>query len=91
MKKIMFILVAVGVVTAMAGCKETEPVQTVEWYKTHKTEREETLKKCEDNPGELQATPNCINANDARQKLIWGSRKGIKLVPLTAKEMGLKK
>ncbi|MDR2876034.1 MAG: EexN family lipoprotein [Methylobacillus sp.] len=36
--------------------------QTVGWYKTHDAERKEVLAKCNDNPGELQNTPDCINA-----------------------------
>jgi len=82
MNKINILAVVAGVAITMSGCAKTEPVQTVEWFKTHETERKETLKKCEDNPGELQATPNCINANEARQKLIWSSRKGIVPKPI---------
>ena len=28
-----------------------------------------TLKACRDNPGELGKTPNCVNANEARNKV----------------------
>lgn len=77
MNKTTILAVVAGVIMTMAGCTKTEPVQTVEWYKTHETVRKETLKKCEDNPGELQATPNCINANEARGSLMLHSRKGI--------------
>lgn len=49
------------------GCKaeKTEVTQTVEWYTSHDAERGAMLKTCQSNPGELGATPNCINASVA--------------------------
>jgi len=73
----------------LSGCEKTEVVQTVEWYKEHKTERETVLKKCNDNPGELQFTPNCVNANRAKQLLVWSGTKPRQVKPMTAEELGL--
>jgi len=75
MKKfIVFTLIASGI---LVSCTKNEPVQTVQWYKEHAKERLEVINKCKDNPGELATTPNCVNANTAKQELIWSSRKGI--------------
>ena len=47
----------------LTGCLEKkEEVQTVEYYKDHKEERTLKIEECENNPGELSDTPNCINA-----------------------------
>ncbi len=60
---------------ALTGCtKEAlEPVNTVEWYKTHEAEREAMLKKCLNNPGQLAETPNCVNAKEAASRVFLGS------------------
>lgn len=66
--------------------KNEEVVQTVDWYKSHKVEREEVIAKCTDNPGELAATPNCVNASQAASDITWGAEGGIKApAPLTFK------
>ena len=62
MKKCIVLLITLGMLLVLAGCEKT---QTVEWYKTHEAERNAVLKKCKDNPGELQFTPNCQNAYQA--------------------------
>lgn len=49
----------------LAGCGENTPVQTVDWYKLHDSERKATVAKCKTSPGELAASPNCINAQQA--------------------------
>lgn len=84
-KTAVMMLVAVA---ALAGCKEEKPqevVQTVEWFKEHKAERDAQLAKCKSNPGELAATPNCINASRADSSSTWSARGGaIKVAPLPA-------
>jgi hypothetical protein len=61
MKKfILLVLVA-----TLAGCSENTPVQTVDWYKEHSTERKEMLAKCKANPGQLGESANCVNAQQA--------------------------
>ncbi|EJQ0681022.1 EexN family lipoprotein [Pseudomonas aeruginosa] len=90
MKKMM-VLVMAGALSVLAGCKEdkTEVVQSVEWYKAHTAERKDMLAKCNENPGERMATPNCVNASRADSSTTWGARGGgIKPVaPLTADEL----
>lgn len=69
----VFTLIAV-----LAGCKEDKPQEPVEWFKEHQAERELRLAKCNSNPGELAATPNCVNASRADSSSVWSKRGGIK-------------
>lgn len=84
------LLVAGVLLAGLIGCKEDEPaaqVQTVDWYKAHQAERAAILAKCKDNPGQLAATPNCVNASRAESSATWGKRGGIKLpVALTGEQ-----
>jgi len=57
----------------ISGCLEREETQSVSWYKEHKSERAEMLRRCSDNPGELKETPNCQNAVAAEAQLSTGS------------------
>lgn len=50
------------------GCKPTEEVKTADWYQANLPEMEKMITKCRDNPGELDGTPNCKNAEAARQR-----------------------
>lgn len=105
MKKVSVALVAACIV-ALTGCNEekkaeddvkteapkAEVVQTVDWYKAHKDERRAMLDRCHNNPGELAATPNCVNASRAESSATWGSRTGgHRIEPLTASEMNVRK
>lgn len=65
------LIVVMLAVTALAGCKNTH---SVDWYKAHATERLAKLKQCEADPGELQHTPNCVNATKAEAELSLGPR-----------------
>ncbi len=72
MKAISSILLLIASVTGLTGCNEADTSQqtkTVGWFFDHRDELAVTLKACRDNPGELAKTPNCINANDARNKV----------------------
>lgn len=94
MKKLTLTLATIGLLTVLSGCKEEKPVdvvQSVEWYTEHKTERAEVLAKCQNNPGELANTPNCVNASRADSAITWGAKgAGVKVKPLTAEDMKLK-
>ena len=80
-------VMVLALIVVLTGCKEEkhqEVVQTVEWFKEHQAEREAQLAKCNSNPGELAATPNCINASRADSSSVWSKRGGIKTpAPLT--------
>jgi len=61
------------VAAALTGCNDAEMHQqarTVSWFFDHRNELHATLKACRDNPGEHGNTPDCINANEARKKLV---------------------
>ena len=62
------IAIAVLPLLLLIGCeakKEEAKVQTVDWYLAHDAERKATQKECQNNPGELGQTPNCVNASIA--------------------------
>ncbi|EBR8339490.1 hypothetical protein DOC43_23920 [Salmonella enterica subsp. enterica serovar Agona] len=81
MKKLSIVLVVAAV---LAGCGENTPVQTVDWYKAHDTERKAMIAKCKANPGELAASPNCINAQQAQNEKDLSRRGFLKLPPVDA-------
>ena len=80
MKKLSALLFLAAI--ALAGCKENTPVQTVDWYKSHDAERLAMIQKCAANPGELAASPNCINAKTATNHLAVDKRGYQKLTPI---------
>lgn len=80
MKKLSALLFFAAV--ALVGCGEKTPVQTVDWYKTHDAERLAMIEKCAANPGELAASPNCINAKTAANHLAVDKRGYQKLTPI---------
>ena len=62
----------IAVATALTGCNEVDKGQqtkTVGWFLDHRDELAVALKGCRDNPGELGQSPNCINANEARNQV----------------------
>lgn len=86
MKKFTVTLMVAGTLSVLAGCNKDKSaevaVQTVDWYKTHEAERAAMLAKCQSNPGELAATPNCVNANSAKESITWSADGMIKPKPL---------
>ena len=70
---IVFGLVLSGVL-GIVGCTQEalDPVQTVAWYKAHEAERIAMAMKCHNNPGQLDKTPNCINAQQAIDDIAMG-------------------
>ena len=72
MKAIPSILLLITSVSGLTGCNQADTsrhTKTVGWFFDHRDELAVTLKACRDNPGDLAKTPNCINANDARNKV----------------------
>jgi len=65
-------ILLITVAVALASCNEADNGQqakTVGWFLDHREELAVALKGCSNNPGELQKTPNCINANEARNQV----------------------
>ena len=85
MKKLSIALVVAAV---LAGCGENTPVQTVDWYKAHEAERTAMIAKCKTKPGELDASPNCINAVTAANHLTVDKRGYTKRAPINVSEGG---
>ncbi|MDP5803687.1 EexN family lipoprotein [Pseudomonas aeruginosa] len=79
MKKLALSLIVAAV---LAGCGENTPVQTVDWYKAHEAERTAMIDKCKANPGELSASPNCINATKAANELVLDKRGYTRRAPI---------
>ena len=68
MKTISFILLSVLSMGLLSACNEggqAEEIKTVDWYMSNKDAMEAKLKECNNNPGLLENTPNCINAQEA--------------------------
>lgn len=97
MKKLKLSAILIISVLVITGCKEDKPAaaapaMTVDWYKANEQARKDMLAKCNNNPGELAATADCVNATVANEQLVWSSKKenkGIQVKPLTAKDMGM--
>jgi len=65
-------ILALSLAAVLTGCNEADKSQrinTVGWYLDHRDELAAALNTCGDNPGEFAKTPNCINANEARNKI----------------------
>jgi hypothetical protein len=72
MKMMASTLMLIAGVAGLTGCNEvttSRQTKTVGWFFDHRDELAVTLKACRDNPGELGKTPNCVNANEARNKV----------------------
>jgi hypothetical protein len=86
MKNRTTLLVLAAAFLILVGCTEKEAVQTVDWYKVNKIERDVMVGKCANNPGELMSTPNCINAIRAREITSLGAKR-LQLEPLTTEQL----
>jgi PBP1b-binding outer membrane lipoprotein LpoB len=65
--KTLFFVVSIAIL--FSGCQKTEETKTVGWYMKNPDAMESKLKECRSNLGELEGTPNCINADDAYSTL----------------------
>lgn len=86
MKK-SFIFVTV-IAAIISGCGENTPVQTVDWYKENKAERIAMIEKCKADPGRLEASPNCVNAQQADIETANARRGWIKPSPDNSSKKG---
>ncbi|MGV1766919.1 EexN family lipoprotein [Rhizobium rhizogenes] len=67
MKRLIFLTFLIG----LAGCsKQSEHIYSVDELMADQTLLSDIIAKCRSNPGELRATPNCMNAEAAD----WKSR-----------------
>lgn len=75
----------IAVAGILSACHSTEPTRSVEWFVEHRQELKDAIAKCDSNPGELAATPNCINAKRAQGKITWEAKGVIRVEPLKFK------
>ena len=57
-------LLGLSILPAMAAA-----THGVSWYISHPQELHETIATCQDDPGDLASTPDCVNAMDAQREL----------------------
>lgn len=71
MKQIALMIVATAFLTACG--KSAEEIHTVDWFKQPENKQvlTETLTACQNNPGTLGQTPNCVNAEEAERQMLW--------------------
>jgi hypothetical protein len=50
---------------ALAACSPAVPSRDKAWYAAHEAERTSQIAACQNNPGGLGKTPNCVNAQAA--------------------------
>jgi hypothetical protein len=64
---------------AVAGCIRTPeaPVRTVTYFRAHAAERHDWLAHCQDDPGSLGHSANCVNADQAESVEGIGSFKDL--------------
>ena len=74
--KLTFFALCIGVLSipafgGLVSASDEEPTRTVDWYMApeNKAALEAKLQECRSNPGKLEDTPNCINAEEARYKI----------------------
>lgn len=72
----------VAVTGILSACHSTEPTHSVEWFTEHREELKDAIAECNGNPGELAATPNCVNAKRAQAKITWEAKGVIHVEPL---------
>ena len=75
----------IAAVSVLSACHSTEPTRSVEWFVEHRQELKDAVAKCDSNPGELAATPNCINAKRAQGQITWEAKGVIRVEPLKFK------
>ncbi|MDQ8727533.1 EexN family lipoprotein [Bradyrhizobium sp. LHD-71] len=53
----------------VSGDASRQPTRTVAWFIDHRAELQAILGACRDNPGDLGRTTDCINANEADDRI----------------------
>nr|WP_313015161.1 EexN family lipoprotein [Brucella intermedia] len=68
-------LIIVIAALSLAACdnkqSEKKTTNSVQYYLDHAGERKTQISLCDDNPGELDNDPNCINAYEADKKAMF--------------------
>jgi hypothetical protein len=72
MKTIQFLIVSCALI-GLSACEKKaaiEEVRTVDWYLANQDALKAKEAECQNNPGVMGPTPNCINAASARHSLL---------------------
>lgn len=73
MIRLVLLIAVLGAV--LSGC---EKAKTVEWYIEHDAERKAMFEKCNNNPGELGNSPDCVNVGAAVNAVFSGAKQRLK-------------
>ena len=65
MMRVRPFIIAAGGVLAISACARPQPVHGQAYYIAHPNERSAAIADCRADPGDLEKTPNCINASAA--------------------------
>ena len=77
--------IVLSAVVGLSACGRGEPVQTVDWYKAHASERKAMLHHCRYDPGEIALAPNCVSAGKADAILTSDRRGYVQPAPIRTK------
>jgi hypothetical protein len=85
---VKFHCIAVLVLVSLVACTRQPEVahHTVEEYRADKTLRQDTFKRCANDPGSLGKSPDCINAREAERLESIGSLRDSNPLGLDAKK-----
>ena len=56
------VIFVIGAALVLAACGPTKPTRDKAYFTAHAEERAQALADCRNNPGQLGATPDCVNA-----------------------------
>lgn len=59
------LVAGVAAIAALASCSPSGPTHDKAYYAAHEAERTTQLTACQNDPGGLGKTPNCVNAQAA--------------------------
>jgi len=63
-----FLFIAVSALSLASCSNDAQPTHDVQFYLDNPDILKETIEKCRNDPGNLEDTPNCINAEEAAFK-----------------------
>ena len=66
----LFLLISLTFVGLLAACSKTDAATLVADFVKDPMLLKKTVAACEQNPGELAKTPNCVNANSANAHIL---------------------
>ena len=59
------LVLALGLAAALSACSQPAPTHDKAYFAQHDAERATQLAACQNDPGRLAASPNCVNAQSA--------------------------